>query len=377
MYDEHEELRRMVRKLADRELRPMVRDLDAKGAFSDEVVRILQQGDILGMAISPEFGGTGLNCTAQCVVMEELGKVFPSAAVMLSGTVSAGCMLLAGGHEEVKTKYLPDLAAGRILGAFCMTEPDGGSDAAGIRTRAVMQSTGDYLLNGRKCFITNGGVAKVHIVMVVTDPSKGKQGISAFLVDSAMPGVVPGTKEDLLGCRCADTREVSYENVILPAFHLLGREGEGLKLALTHQNIIRTIDGAACVGIAAGALEHAVTYAKERIQFKQRIIEFQAIQFMLADMAMKVEAARALVYKAADIVDRGEMDSRYLASIAKCVASDVAMEVTPQAIQILGAYGYSKAYPVEMLFRDAKAYQIFSGTNQIQRIVIARCLTHE
>jgi len=281
--------------------------------------------------------------------------------------------ILLAGNDEQKRKYFPRLASGEWLAAFCLTEAGSGSDSAAMRTFAVRK--GDkYILNGAKRFITNGGLAQVNSVFAITDPEKGTRGISAFIVEKGYPGFSVGRIEDKMGIRGSQTAELIFEDCEVPAENLIGREGEGFKIAMMTLDRTRPSIGAQAVGIAQGALDLAVEYSKQRIQFNKPIAHNQGIQFMLADMATKVEASRLLVYNVAELIDRGEPNFSQYSAMAKMFASDSAMEVTNDAIQVLGGYGYMKEYPAERMMRDAKITQIYEGTNQIQRLVIARAL---
>jgi len=295
---------------------------------------------------------------------------------------SVGLMpLMMAGNEEQKRRFYTKVAEERALAAFALTEPEAGSDASSLKTTAILQ--GDYyIVNGRKCFVTNGGVADLYSVFVTTSPGKRREGISVLMVERDTHGLTIGKKEEKMGMRGSDTTDLIFEDAVVPKENLIGEEGQGWELAMMTLNLSRPAIGAQAVGIAQGALDFALEYATKRVQFGQKLADFQGIQFMLADMATKIEAARALVYKAAALLDekvyeRDRMSARgvdKLSAMAKCFASDVAMEVTTNAVQILGGYGYLKDYPVERMMRDAKVTQIFEGTNQIQRIVIARNL---
>jgi alkylation response protein AidB-like acyl-CoA dehydrogenase len=305
------------------------------------------------------------------MAIEELSRYCATTALLLAVQQLGSTPILLAGNEEQKRKYLPRLASGEWMAAYALTEAGSGSDAAAMQTRAVRK--GDkYILNGSKRFITNGGISHVNSVFAISDPTQGTRGISAFIVEKDFPGFSVGRIEDKMGIKGSQTAELIFTDCEVPVENLLGREGEGFKIAMMTLDRTRIGIGAQALGIAQGALDLAVSYAKQRIQFNKPIADNQGIQFMLADMATKVEASRLLVYNAAEMVDRGEQNFSKYSAMAKMYASDRAMEVTSDAIQILGGYGYMKEYPAERMLRDAKITQIYEGTNQIQRLVIAR-----
>jgi alkylation response protein AidB-like acyl-CoA dehydrogenase len=325
------------------------------------------------MPFPVEYGGIGASKLAIVMAIEELSRCCATTGLMLAVQQLGAMPILLAGTEEQKRKYLPKLASGEWLSAYGLTESSSGSDAAAMRTRAVRK--GDkYILNGSKRFITNGGLAQVNSIMAITDPSTGTRGISAFIVQKDFPGFSTGRIEHKMGIKGSQTAELIFEDCEVPVENLIGREGDGFKIAMTTLDRTRPGIGAQAVGIAQGALDLAVAYAKQRVQFDKPIAEQQGIQFMLADMATKTEAARLLVYNVAEMIDRGEKDFSKYSSMAKLFASDTAMEVTNDAIQVLGGYGYMSEYPAERMMRDAKITQIYEGTNQIQRLVIARAL---
>ena len=325
------------------------------------------------MPFPTEYNGIGASELAILMAIEELSRHCATTALILCCQQLGSLPILLAGTEEQKRKYLPPLASGEWLAAFGLTESGSGSDAAAMQTVAVRK--GDtYILNGSKRFITNGGLAQVNSVFAMTDREKGTHGISAFIVQKDFPGFSVGRIEDKMGIKGSQTAELIYTDCQVPAVNLLGREGEGFKIAMMTLDLTRPGIAAQALGIAQGALDLAVSYSKQRIQFGKPIADIEGIQFMLADMATKIEAARLLVYNAAEMMDRGEKNFGKYSAMAKTFASDVAMEVTNDAIQILGGYGYMKEYPAERMLRDAKITQIYEGTNQIQRLIVARDL---
>ncbi len=332
---------------------------------------LLAQQDIYAMPFPVEYGGIGASEQAVVMAIEELSRYCATTGLLLAVQQLGSLPIILAGNEEQKQQYLPKLASGEWLAAFGLTEAGSGSDAAAMRTTAVRK--GDkYILNGSKRFITNGGLAQVTSIFALTEPEKGTRGISAFIVEKDFPGFSVGRIEDKMGIKGSQTAELIFTDCEVPAVNLLGREGEGFKIAMMTLDRTRPGIGAQALGIAQGALDLAVSYSKQRIQFGKPIAENQGIQFMLADMATKVEASRLLVYNVAEMIDRGEKNFSMYSAMAKMFASDKAMEVTNDAIQILGGYGYMKEYPAERMMRDAKITQIYEGTNQIQRLVIAR-----
>ncbi|HEX6779077.1 MAG TPA: acyl-CoA dehydrogenase [Ktedonobacterales bacterium] len=372
--DEEKMMMDVVRDLAREKVAPRAADIDASGEFPWDIKDLLAEQGILAMPFPEEYGGIGSSKLSIMMVIEELAKYCATTALILIvqnlGTLPIG---LAGSAEQ-KRRYFPPCASGEWLAAYGLTEAGSGSDAGGMRTRAVKK--GDkYILNGSKRFITNAGLAQVNTVFAITDPSKGTRGgISAFIVEKDYPGFSLGRVEDKMGIRGSQTGELIFEDCEVPAENLLGREGDGFKIAMMTLDRSRPGIAAQAVGIAQGALDFAVNYAKERVQFNKPIADNQGLQFMLADMATKIQAARLLLYDIAERIDRNESDLSRASAMAKLFASDVAMEVTTNAVQILGGYGYIKEYPVERMMRDAKITQIYEGTNQIQRVVIARDL---
>ncbi|MEW6230728.1 MAG: acyl-CoA dehydrogenase [Chloroflexota bacterium] len=366
-------LQAVVRELAQEKIAPRAAEIDDKGEYPWDMKELLARQDLLALPFPEKYGGTGSDLFTFCLVVEEIAKVCASSSLIVLVQALGSFPILIAGTETQKQRYFPKLASGDWLAAFALTEPGAGSDAAAMKTRAVLE--GDhYVLNGSKCFITNAGIAQVYSVFAMTDPHKGVKGISAFIVDADSPGFRLGKIEHKMGIRGSQTGELVFDNCIVPVGNLLGNEGDGFKIAMMTLDKSRPGVGAQAVGIAQGALDYAARYAKERVQFGAPIANLQAIQFMLADMAMQVEAARCLVYEAAARVDAGEKGITMSSAMAKCFAGDVAMRVTTDALQVLGGYGYMKEYPLERMMRDAKITQIYEGTNQIQRLVIARAL---
>lgn len=362
------ELVEMVRKFGEKEIAPKVLEWDHDGTYPQDVYDKLFEMGLHIMDIPEEYGGAGLDPVTASIVCEELARF--DAGI---GTAIAACglgykALTVAGTPEQKELYCSLIADGGF-GAFCLTEPEAGSDASAVSTTAVKDGD-EYIINGKKCFITNGGVANVYTVIASTDPSKGVKGLSAFLVERSREGISVGKEEDKMGIRTCNTTDVFFDEVRIPADHLIGREGEGFKIAMKTLDLSRPVVAAGAVGICQAAVDLAVNYAKERKTFGKPIAVNQAIQFMLADMQIKTETARRYCRYACNLVAQGKPHSME-AAIAKCYAGDVAMEVTTDAVQILGGYGYMRDYPAEKLMRDAKIFQIFEGTNQIQRMVIA------
>ncbi|QQE74259.1 acyl-CoA dehydrogenase [Brevibacillus composti] len=374
--DEQEMMRRMVRDFAQKEIAPLVPVMEETEEFPREVVKKMGEIGLMGIPIPEEWGGAGADFPSYILAIHEISKVSATVGVILSVHTSVGTNpILYFGTDAQKQKYVTQLAAGKMLGAFALTEPHAGSDASHIRTSAVREG-GEYVLNGSKVFITNGGEADVYIAFAVTDPSKGTRGISAFIVDKDTPGLSVGKKEKKMGLYGSSTTELIFENARVPAENLLGQEGDGFTIAMANLDVGRIGIAAQALGIAEAALDYATAYAKERKQFGQPIIKQQAIAFKLADMATMAEAARLLVYRAAYLRSQG-LPCGMEASMAKKFASDTAMKIATEAVQVFGGYGYTREYPVERLFRDAKVTQIYEGTNEIQHIVIAKHLLSE
>ncbi len=367
-------LRDLTRQIAEEKIRPQSRELDEKEEFPSEIIRALAQSDLFSLCIPQEYGGMGGSLTDLCIATEEISRVDGGVATCYAASFLGMFPILLFGTEEQKKKYLPDIASGKNITAFALTEPEAGSDASAVKTTAKKE--GDhYILNGTKHFITNGGDAQIYTVIAVTDKNKGPRGVSAFIVEKGAEGFSFGKKEEKLGIRASSTGELIFEDVKIPKENLLGqREGTGFIATMKTFDQSRPGVAAQAVGIAQGALELATKYSHERVQFGRSISSFQGIQWMLADMATKVEAARSLVYNTASMVDRGAKNIGPASAAAKMFASDVAMEVTTNAVQIYGGYGYMRDYPIEKFMRDAKITQIYEGTNQIQKNIIALSL---
>ncbi len=375
--EDERELIAAIRELARERVAPRAAEIDHTGQFPWDMRDLLAQQDIYAMPFPTEYGGLGSTELAVVMAIEELSRACATTGLLLAVQQLGATPILLAGSEEQKSKYLPPLASGEWLAAFGLTEAGSGSDAAAMRTFAVRK--GDtYILNGSKRFITNGGLAQVNSVFAITDPERDVHGISAFIIEKDFPGFAVGRIEEKMGIKGSQTAELIFTDCEVPLENMLGREGDGFRIAMRTLDRTRIGIGAQALGIAQGALDLAVAYAKERVQFGQPIAANQGIQFMLADMATKVEASRLLVYNAAEMVDRGETDTASgfgkFSAMAKMFASDRAIEVTNDAIQVLGGYGYMKEYPAERMMRDAKITQIYEGTNQIQRVVIARDL---
>ncbi len=362
----------MVRDLAREKVAPRAAEIDATGEFPWDMKELLAQQDIFAMPFPEEYGGLGSSELSILMVIEELAKACATTSLLLCVQQLGSLPILLAGTEEQKQRFIPKLASGEWLAAYALTEPGSGSDAGAMRTRA--EKRGDtYVLNGLKHFITNAGVAHINTVFAVTS-DQGTRGISAFVVEGDRPGFHMGKVENKMGIRGSQTGELVFEDCEIPAENLLGNEGEGFKIALATLDRTRPGIAAQALGIAQGALDFAMEYAKQRVQFGKPIWDNQAIQFMLADMDIQVEAARQLIYHVGELMDAGTPRFSRESAIAKTFASDAAISVTNDAIQVLGGYGYMKEFPVERMMRDAKITQIYEGTNQIQRMVIARAL---
>jgi alkylation response protein AidB-like acyl-CoA dehydrogenase len=369
--EEHQMLRETVRALAEDKIVPRAAEIDETSEFPWDVNEALVRADLHATHVPEQYGGMGADALATVIVIEEIARACASSSLIPAVNKLGTVPLLLAGSEELKQRYLPPLARGEVLFSYALSEPEAGSDAASMKTRAVRD--GDtWVLNGSKRWITGAGVSSYYTVMAVTDPTAGARGISAFVVEKDDPGFSVGAKEKKLGIKGSPTAELYFDNVVLPADRMIGEEGTGFRTALATLDHTRVTIAAQALGIAQGALDYAKGYIKERHQFGKPVADFQGIQFMVADMAMKLEAARQLTYRAAGASERGDADLTFLGAAAKCFASDVAMEITTDAVQLLGGYGYVKDYPVERMMRDAKITQIYEGTNQIQRIVMAR-----
>ncbi|MGO0063721.1 acyl-CoA dehydrogenase [Brevibacillus fluminis] len=374
--EEQEMIRKMVREFSENQVAPTATERDEEERFDRDIFEQMAELGLTGIPWPEEYGGAGADYQSYVIAVEELSRVDASIGVTLSAHVSlASWPIYKFGTEEQKQKFLRPLAEGKKMGAYCLTEPGSGSDSAGMRTTAVKDGD-DYILNGSKIFITNAGEAETYIVFAVTDPAAKHKGISAFIVEKGMPGFTMGKKEKKLGIRSSLTLAVHFDNVRVPKENLLGEEGQGFKIAMMTLDGGRNGIAAQALGIAQGAYEAALNYAKERVQFGKPISALQAIQFKLADMATKIEAARLLTYQAAWLEDQG-LPYGKASAISKVFAGDTAMEVTTEAVQVFGGYGYTRDYPVERFMRDAKITQIYEGTNEIQRVVISNMLLKE
>jgi len=373
---EQEMMLAAVREIVDREVRPQAAQIDEEQRFPWETVRVFADNGILTPLLPQQYGGVGVNYLLFCMILEEIAKACASSALLLIAQADGMLPILCGGSEALKEAHLPGLAKGN-LAAFAATEPDAGSDVLSMKTRAVRDG-GRYLINGRKCFITNGSVADVLTVYAYTDPDKGPRGISAFVVTKGSPGLSYGKNENKMGMRGSVNSELIFEDLSVPVENRIGEEGEGVANMMAALDTSRLFAAAQAVGLAQGAIDEAVTYAGARVQFGKPIARTQAIQFMLADMVAATEAARLLTYQAARYLDRGKgPQARKFCAMAKFTASDTAMKVTTDAVQVLGGYGYMKDFPVERMMRDAKLIQIYTGTNQIMRMVTAREIFRE
>ena len=375
--EEHRAIREAVRDLCEAKVAPYAAEVDEESRYPEEAAKALQQADFHAPHVPEAYGGAGADALATVLVIEEVARVCMSSSLIPAVNKLGSLPLMIAGSEELKRHYLTKLAAGEGGFSYCLSEPEAGSDAVAMKTRAVRDGD-EWVLDGVKRWITNAGVSEFYTVMAVTDPelvggSRGR-GISAFVVEKSDPGVTFGAKEKKLGIKGSPTREVYLDHVRIPAMRMIGPEGTGFETAMRTLDHTRITIAAQAVGVAQGALDFALDYAHERRQFGKSISEFQGLQFLLADMGMKVEAARQLTYAAAGRSERGDSDLTFFGAAAKCFASDVAMEVTTNAVQVLGGYGYTRDYPVERMMRDAKITQIYEGTNQVQRIVMARQL---
>ncbi|MDX3314869.1 acyl-CoA dehydrogenase [Streptomyces sp. NPDC054884] len=371
--EEHDMLRDAIRSLSEAKIAPFAAAVDEEARFPQEALDALVASDLHAVHVPEEYGGAGADALATVIVIEEVARVCVSSSLIPAVNKLGSLPVILSGSEDLKKRYLSPLAKGDAMFSYALSEPDAGSDAAGMKTRAVRD--GDHwILNGVKRWITNAGVSDYYTVMAVTDPTKRSKGISAFVVEKSDPGVSFGAPEKKLGIKGSPTREVYFDDVRIPADRMIGEEGTGFATAMKTLDHTRITIAAQALGVAQGAFDYAKGYVQERKQFGKAIADFQGIQFMLADMAMKIEAARQLTYAAAAKSERLDSDLTFQGAAAKCFASDVAMEVTTDAVQLLGGYGYTRDYPVERMMRDAKITQIYEGTNQVQRIVMARNL---
>ncbi len=374
--EEQQMIRDLAQQIAEEKIVPVRAELDETGEFPWEIIKVLAQSDMLGLFIPEEYGGLGKGCFELCIAVEELSRACVGVSTSYAANALGTFPLLLFGTDDQKKKYLPQIAAGKKLVAFGLTEANAGSDAGGIQTTARLD--GDYyVLNGTKQWITNGSVADVYTVIAITDKSKGPRGASAFIVEKGTPGFSFGKKENKMGIRCSITTELVFDNCRIPKENIIGKEGMGFIVAMKTLDASRTGVGAQGLGVAQGAFDEAVKFARQRVQFGHPIISFQAIQHMLADMAIEIEAARALIYAVARFIDSGAKDVSKESACAKTFATDLGMRVTTNALQVMGGSGYMKEYPIEKMMRDAKILQIYEGTNQIQRNVIGQALIKE
>ena len=371
--EEHQAIREAVRVLCDAKVAPFAAVVDEEARYPQEAADALLAADFHAPHVPEAYGGAGADALATVIVIEEVARACVSSSLIPAVNKLGSLPVQIGGSEELKVKYLGALARGEGGFSYCLSEPDAGSDAANQKTRAVRDGDG-WVLNGVKRWITNAGVSEYYTVLAMTDPDKRSRGISAFVVEKSDEGVSFGAKEKKLGIKGSPTREVYFDNVRIPGDRIIGAQGEGFEIAMKTLDHTRVTIAAQAVGVAQGALDYALGYAQERRQFGKSISDFQGLQFLIADMGMKVEAARQITYAAAGKSERGDKDLTFFGAAAKCFASDVAMQVTTDAVQVLGGYGYTRDYPVERMMRDAKITQIYEGTNQVQRIVMARQL---
>lgn len=371
--EDHRAIREAVRSICENKIAPYAADVDEHARYPQEAHDALVASDFHAAHVPEEYGGAGADALASAIIVEEIARVDVSASLIPAVNKLGSLPVQLAGSEELKQKYLGALARGEGSFSYCLTEPEAGSDAANQQTTAVRD--GDHwVINGTKRWISNAGVSEFYTVLAQTDPSKRSKGITAFVVEKSDEGISFGAPEKKLGIKGSPTCEVYLENVRIPADRIIGEVGEGFSIAMRTLDHSRIAIAAQAVGVAQGALDYALGYAQERTQFGKPIADFQGLQFMLADMGMKIEAARQLVYAAAGRSERGDSDLTFFGAAAKCFASDTAMQVTVDAVQVLGGYGYSREYPVERMLRDAKITQIYEGTNQVQRIVMARQL---
>ena len=371
--EEHDLLRSSVRELCDAKIAPRAAEIDATATFPWDVFEELRRAGLVAVHIPEEYGGGGADAIASAIVVEEVARACASSSLIPAVNKLGTQGMLLAGSDELKQRYLPQVASGEAMISYALTEPGSGSDAAAMKTRAVRD--GDHwVLDGSKRFVTGAGISSLYTVMAVTDPDAGPKGISAFVVEAADAGFSVGKLEKKMGIRGSPTAEIHFDSCRIPADRIIGAEGTGFKTALRTLDHTRLTIGAQALGIAQGAFDYALGYVQQREQFGRPVSDFQGVQFMLADMAMSITAARHLIYAAAAKAERMEPDLTFMSAAAKCFASDVAMSVTTDAVQLLGGYGYVEDYPVERMMRDAKITQIYEGTNQIQRLVMARNL---
>ncbi|MFI7432338.1 acyl-CoA dehydrogenase family protein [Micromonospora haikouensis] len=371
--EEHAEVRAAVRAVCDAKVAPHAAEADETGRFPQSSYDALRAADFHAPHVPAEYGGAGADALATAIVIEEVARACACSSLVPAGNKLGTMPLLLAADEQLKQRYLPPVARGEAMFSYCLSEPEAGSDAASMRTRA--ERDGDtWVLNGVKRWITNAGLSEFYTVFAVTDPTARSRGISAFVVERTDPGISFGAPERKLGIKGSPTREVYFDDCRIPADRIIGAPGTGFATAMRTLDHTRVTIAAQALGIAQGALDHALAYVRQRRQFGRPVADFQGVQFMLADMGMTLEAARQLTYAAAGRSERGEADLTYFGAAAKCFASDVAMRVTTDAVQLLGGYGYTRDFPLERMMRDAKITQIYEGTNQVQRIVMARQL---
>ncbi len=374
--EEQQMIRDTAREIAEKKIVPARAEMDAKGIFPTEILKVCAESDLFGLYIPEEYGGFGGGIFENVIAIEELSKACIGVSVSFAGSGLGAYPILISGSEEQKKKFLPQIASGEQIAAFGLTEANAGSDAGGTQTTAKLDGN-EYVLNGTKQWITNGGEAGIYTVIAMTNKARGSRGASAFIVEKGTPGFSFGKKEDKMGIRASATRELIFEDCRIPKENLIGKEGMGFLVAMKTLDKSRPGIAAQGVGLAQGALDESVKYARKRVQFGKPVIAFQAVQHMLADMAVQTEAARALTYAVSKFIDSAPKDISKASAFSKLYSSDVAMKVTVDAVQVFGGYGYMKEYPVEKMMRDAKILQIYEGTNQIQRNVIGQALIKE
>ncbi|MDL9945152.1 acyl-CoA dehydrogenase [Gordonia sp. ABSL11-1] len=371
--EEHVALREAIRALSEKEIEPHAADVDENSRFPQEALDALVASGFNAIHVPEEYDGQGADSVAACIVIEEVARVCASSSLIPAVNKLGTMGLILNGSDDLKKQVLPSIASGEAMASYALSEREAGSDAGSMKTRARKDGS-NWVINGSKCWITNGGKSSWYTVMAVTDPEKGANGISSFMVHKDDPGFTVGPLEKKLGIKGSPTAELYFEDCTIPEDRIVGDEGTGFKTALQTLDHTRPTIGAQAVGIAQGALDKAIEYVKDRKQFGQSISKFQGVEFMIADMAMKVEAARLMVYTSAARAERGEKNLGFISAASKCFASDVAMEVTTDAVQLFGGAGYTRDFPVERMMRDAKITQIYEGTNQIQRVVMSRAL---
>lgn len=369
--DEHEELRSAIRRFAEKEIAPNAKEADETETYPRASFEAYRDSGFVKLQFPTEFGGDGGGALASAILVEEMARVCASTSLFVLISKLGMIPVLLWGSEELKARFVPRVASGESQASYCLSEQGAGSDVAAMTTRAVRDGE-NYILNGSKTWITNAGVSDLYTVFAVTDPSAGHRGLSAFVVEGNSPGFAIGSLEHKMGMRGSPTGELIFNDVVIPEANRIGEEGRGFHYAMATLDRSRPTVGAQAVGIAQGALEAAAAYVTERRQFDQRIVDFQGIQFMLADMATSIEASRLLVYRACSLIDSDGPGVTLASAMAKCFASDTAMKVTTDAVQLLGGAGYTREFPLERMMRDAKVTQIYEGTNQVQRVVIAR-----